>query len=222
MATASPGLSGFLDFWISGVGADLPTRHLLPEAVGVAVALLGWSLVLLVSRNLFSRSADRVDREEFDRTAARLAYAMSRASSAIQASLPQDPVAGAEVLSRATAELLQEQRTTVQTLQQLESATQRLEASAAEAGLSNVVDPLPQHVRATVRHLELEPGDVLALTTDGVGNLIEDVPEFAEAVGGRWAKRPPSPSELLYFVDAAVKTYDDDRTLLLVGFGDDA
>ena len=93
-------------------------------------------------------------------------------------------------------------------------------STAAEAGLTNVVDPLPQHTRAAVWHLQLEPGDVLALTTDGVGNLLEDVPEFAEAIGGLWAKRPPSPSELLYYVDAAVKTYDDDRTLLMVGIGD--
>ncbi|MDO5681336.1 MAG: protein phosphatase 2C domain-containing protein [Propionibacteriaceae bacterium] len=93
-------------------------------------------------------------------------------------------------------------------------------SAAADAGLTNVVDPLPQHVRATVWHLDLAPGDVIALTTDGVGNLLEDVPEFAEAISGLWAKRPPSPSELLYYVDAAVKTYDDDRTVLMVGVGD--
>ncbi|WP_432558197.1 protein phosphatase 2C domain-containing protein [Granulicoccus sp. GXG6511] len=89
-----------------------------------------------------------------------------------------------------------------------------------EATLSNVVDPLPQHARATVWHVDAQPGDVLALATDGAGNLLEDVPEFAEAIGGRWADRPLSPSELLYYLDAAVKTYDDDRTLLLVEFGD--
>jgi serine/threonine protein phosphatase PrpC len=92
--------------------------------------------------------------------------------------------------------------------------------AAADAELSNVVDPLPQHSRATVQQLELKPGDVLALATDGVGNLLADIPEFGDAIGSRWAERPLSPSELLYFVDAAVKTYDDDRTLLLVGFGD--
>lgn len=90
---------------------------------------------------------------------------------------------------------------------------------SAGTGLSNVVDPLPQHSRATVWQVELEPGDVLALTTDGVGALLEDVPDFAEAIGRRWAERPLSPSELLYYVDAAVKTYDDDRTLLAIGFG---
>jgi serine/threonine protein phosphatase PrpC len=92
--------------------------------------------------------------------------------------------------------------------------------SAADAGLTNVVDPLPRHSRATVWHLAVESGDVLALTTDGVGNLLEDVPEFAEALSRRWEEAPPSPSELLYYLDAAVKTYDDDRTLLAVGFGE--
>lgn len=91
--------------------------------------------------------------------------------------------------------------------------------AAAEAGLTNVVDPLPKHTRATVWQLELMPGDVLVLATDGVGNLLEDVPDFAAAIGRRWGERPLSPSELLYYVDAAVKTYDDDRTILAVGFG---
>lgn len=92
--------------------------------------------------------------------------------------------------------------------------------SAADAGLTNVVDPLPRHHRATVFQLGVEPGDVLVLTTDGVGNLLEDVPEFADALSRRWREAPPSPSELLYYLDAAVKTYDDDRTLLGVGFGE--
>lgn len=93
------------------------------------------------------------------------------------------------------------------------------QGAAAEAGLTNVVDPLPQHSLAAVWQLALAPGDVLVLATDGVGNLVEDVPDFAAAISRRWADRPLSPSELLYYVDAAVKTYDDDRTLLAVGFG---
>lgn len=93
------------------------------------------------------------------------------------------------------------------------------QGTAAQAGLTNVVDPLPQRSRAAVWQLEVAPGDVLMLATDGVGNLVEDVPDFAAEISKRWSERPPSPSELLYFVDAAVKTYDDDRTLLAVGFG---
>ncbi|MDO5681334.1 MAG: hypothetical protein Q4G46_00720 [Propionibacteriaceae bacterium] len=129
-AAASAAATGFLDFWISGHGADLPTRHHLPEAAGAALALLGWSLLAFLGRRLVTRSADRLDREELDRAGARLAYAMSRAASAINASVPQDPVAGAEVLSRATAELLQAQRATVKTLHHLDAATQRLEGAA--------------------------------------------------------------------------------------------
>lgn len=130
VTSAQPGLTGFLDFWIAGFGAELPARHHLPEAAGAAMVLLGWSLVLFLGRSLLTRWADRLDRDERDRTAARLAYAMTRATSAINASVPQDPVAGAEVLSRATAELLQAQRATVETLQHLEAATQRLEGAA--------------------------------------------------------------------------------------------
>ena len=135
LVAAQESKGGFLDFWISGVGADLPALHQLPEAAGTAVLLLGWGVVLILGRRLLKRSADRLDREEFDRASTRLAYAMSRATSAINASVPQDPIAGAEVLARATAELLQAQRMTVQTLQQLDAATHRLE-SAAE-GLTN-------------------------------------------------------------------------------------
>lgn len=150
VTAAQPGLTSFLDFWISGFGADLPTRHQLPEAAAAALALLGWSLILFLSRSLLRRSADRLDREEFDRTAARLAYAMSRATSAIATGLPQDPVAGAEVLSRATSELLQAQRATVQTLQQLEAATQRLEGAAEglASGTATVGKSLGLHTGA--------------------------------------------------------------------------
>jgi serine/threonine protein phosphatase PrpC len=85
---------------------------------------------------------------------------------------------------------------------------------------SNLVDPLPKYFVARVWHLDVEPGDVLALTTDGMGNLIEDQPDFASAVALCWNQSAaPSPSVLLYNLDAAVKSYDDDRTFLAIRFG---
>lgn len=84
---------------------------------------------------------------------------------------------------------------------------------------SNVVDPLPKYSDARVWHLDLAPGDVLALTTDGVGNLLEDQPGFAHALAAGWKQSAPSPAALLYVLDAAVKSYDDDRTFLAIRFG---
>jgi hypothetical protein len=86
--------------------------------------------------------------------------------------------------------------------------------------MANVVHPLPKHTQAAVRYLEAVPGDVLALTTDGVGILLEDEPEFAAVLADQWANSAPSPMALLYVVDGAVKTYDDDRTFLGIKFGE--
>lgn len=88
---------------------------------------------------------------------------------------------------------------------------------AAES-LSNVVEPLPRYSTASVQHLDLVAGEVLALTTDGAGNLLEDQPEFALALASCWQQSAPSPSALLRVLDASVKTYDDDRTFLAVRF----
>ncbi len=85
--------------------------------------------------------------------------------------------------------------------------------------LANVVDPLPRHTEAAVRYLEAGPGDVLALTTDGVGNLLEDQSEFGAALASLWVDAAPSPAALLYVVDGSVKSYDDDRTFLAIRFG---
>ncbi|MBN8738288.1 MAG: protein phosphatase 2C domain-containing protein [Xanthomonadaceae bacterium] len=88
---------------------------------------------------------------------------------------------------------------------------------AAES-LSNVVEPLPRYSRASVWHLDMMAGDVLALTTDGTGNLLEDQPEFALELASCWQQSAPSPSALLRVLDAAVKSYDDDRTFLAIRF----
>lgn len=88
-----------------------------------------------------------------------------------------------------------------------------------DIAMSNVVEPLPRYTRAQVWHLAALPGDVLALTSDGAGNLLEDEPEFAAALAAQWAASAPSPAALLYLLDAAVMTYDDDRTFLGIRFG---
>lgn len=89
----------------------------------------------------------------------------------------------------------------------------------ADGALTNVVDPLPGHTDAQVWHLDAEPGDVLALTSDGVGTMLEDLPSFAAAMAGQWEPYAPSPAALLYVVDAAARSYDDDRTFIGIKFG---
>jgi len=86
--------------------------------------------------------------------------------------------------------------------------------------MANVVDPLPKHTEATVVYLDAVAGDLLALTSDGVGILLEDQPEFAAALAGLWVGAAPSPAALLFVVDGSVKSYDDDRTFLGIRFGD--
>lgn len=84
---------------------------------------------------------------------------------------------------------------------------------------SNVVSPLPRHDKARLTQLDLGAGDVLALTTDGVGNTLEDVREYAEALARLWAPGTPTPAALLNVLDGSVKSYDDDRTMVGVRFG---
>lgn len=93
------------------------------------------------------------------------------------------------------------------------------DASSADLP-SNVVEPLPKHSLARVWHLDVQTGDVLALTTDGVGNLLEDEPAFKQALSYHWKAHAPSLPVLLYVLDAAVKSYDDDRTFLAIRFAE--
>jgi len=79
---------------------------------------------------------------------------------------------------------------------------------------------LPGHAKAKVWTVEAIEGDVLVLASDGVGNPIADLPQYAESIACAWVDSPPMPSELLRIVDAELPTYDDDRTLLGIRFGD--
>ena len=86
---------------------------------------------------------------------------------------------------------------------------------------SNVVSPLPRHDKARLIQLDLAEGDVLALTTDGVGNTMEDVREYADALARVWSLGAPTPAAMLNVLDGSVKSYDDDRTMLGIRFGAD-
>lgn len=92
-------------------------------------------------------------------------------------------------------------------------------ATDEDRSMSNVVDPLPDHVVAGLWHIEPRQGDVLALTSDGIGNLLEDDPVVADALAAQWQAAAPSPAALLYVVDASVRSYDDDRTFMGIKFG---
>ncbi len=84
--------------------------------------------------------------------------------------------------------------------------------------MSNAVDPLPLHLQAAVWRETFRPGETFALVSDGVGNLLLGNPSFERELARLWAGSAPSLGNLLTIIDASVKSFDDDRTLIGVRF----
>jgi serine/threonine protein phosphatase PrpC len=84
----------------------------------------------------------------------------------------------------------------------------------ADGVLSTSTPALPLHVAASIWNETLAPGDTLALTSDGVGNIVASNAEYAEALGRLWAASAPAPGDLISVVDATVRTFEDDRTFV--------
>lgn len=87
------------------------------------------------------------------------------------------------------------------------------EARGAAYASSGVL-PLPDETQARLAAIELEPGDLLLLTTDGVSNLLMGEPAYLRALLGLFSDGAPTAAALLAYVDASVASYDDDRTLV--------
>ena len=96
-----------------------------------------------------------------------------------------------------------------------------------EDPLATSVEPLPQYQVGRVWRLHLSPGETLLLATDGVGDLLRRdgtdapaSPEYASALAELWRDAAPAPADLLRVVDATVRSYDDDRTLVGIKISD--
>jgi hypothetical protein len=79
---------------------------------------------------------------------------------------------------------------------------------------STKTDALPLHTEATVWREVFEPGETVAVASDGVGNILGANKDFARELSALWRITAPSPAILLKYVDATVKSYDDDRTFV--------
>lgn len=86
--------------------------------------------------------------------------------------------------------------------------------ASADGLATSAVRPLPDASAARVRKIQLAMNDVLLLTSDGVGELLETDNAYREAIVKLLDFDAPTPTSLLSVVDAAVKGYDDDRTLV--------
>ncbi len=84
--------------------------------------------------------------------------------------------------------------------------------------IDNSVEPLPGHHNASVWVETFRAGESLVLTTDGVSDPIKSNTEYARALSALWADSAPAPADLLKILDATVKSFDDDRTLVGIRF----
>lgn len=83
---------------------------------------------------------------------------------------------------------------------------------------NSAVDALPHSGDAAIWIEHFEPEDVLLLVTDGVSNLATANDEYKQAIISLFDMRTPSMAELLRVVDATVKSFDDDRTVVALRF----
>lgn len=86
---------------------------------------------------------------------------------------------------------------------------------------NSAVDALPQSGDAAVWIENFQHEDVLLLVTDGVSNLAAANAEYRDALISLFDGRTPSMAELLRVVDATVKSFDDDRTVIALRLVDE-
>ena len=212
-----------------------------------ALGLNGDRLLLAVADGVGSASASHVGSNTAVREAVREALdptsVISRArqavhDAAIMRSLEPRSVSTTIVVAEVPAvpDLVEGQSTWTVTLSQLgDSPAVRLRfgeweflrppgAAAADAGelTNSAVEALPLSGKATTWTETFLPGDVLLLVTDGVSNLATANSEYRDAIASLFADHTPSMAELLRVVDATVKSFDDDRTLVAHQFRSEA
>lgn len=169
--------TGVLQLWITGFGGTVPESQSLPGVVQVSATFVLASVLLLLGARWMTRSADRVDREDHDRGAARLARAMTSASITLNTRTVQTPAEAVEVLTEATTELLRAQHAAQQALHALQGATQRLDGSADQlaTGIHAVGKSLGMHTGA-LQHQISELTQVRASLEHIAGLGLDDSP----------------------------------------------
>lgn len=86
------------------------------------------------------------------------------------------------------------------------------EEDEAEAVASSVTRALPRHVEhVEVRQLDLYPGDMLLLCTDGLSKPMRG-PQVSTRLAAWWRNGPPSLTEFFWQMSFRARTHDDDRT----------
>lgn len=93
------------------------------------------------------------------------------------------------------------------------------ESGDEDALINTSTAALPRSLAARRWVIQLQPGDTLALATDGVSNLVAATPDYARDLSALWSDRAPSPSALLSVLDASVRSFDDDRTFVAIKVG---
>jgi len=94
--------------------------------------------------------------------------------------------------------------------------------AAATSGsdlIDNSVEPLPGRHTASVWVEAFREGETLALVSDGVEDPVKSNSAYARALADLWRQTAPAPADLLKVLDATVKSFDDDRTIIGVRFG---
>ena len=91
-------------------------------------------------------------------------------------------------------------------------------ADNADEVLSTQTAALPLHTEARIWTETFRPGQTLALTSDGVANILRANSEYAASLALLWAEAAPAPSDLMRVVDATVKSFEDDRTFVGIRF----
>lgn len=76
------------------------------------------------------------------------------------------------------------------------------------------VSAVPMATHATVWLSSLAPGETLMIASDGVSNIVASNTEFCDSLADLWRTSAPTPAQLLQVVDATVKSFDDDRTVV--------
>jgi hypothetical protein len=91
---------------------------------------------------------------------------------------------------------------------------------SAKTGLDrNTVMPLPYAVDDAVTEVVVvPPGHVVAVMTDGLGDVLSDVAGAQELYGARWA-RPPHPASFASDLCVDARGQTDDRTAVVVWCG---
>lgn len=92
-----------------------------------------------------------------------------------------------------------------------------LDGEDGEEVITSAVSALPRvPAEVPARTVELAPGEVLLLGTDGIGGALGDGSGPVGAAFASELAHPPAPLDLAHLLDFSRETFDDDRTLVAI------